>query len=414
MRVMVVGSGAREHALCWKLKNSASKVYCLPGNAGTINIAETGAARTIPELAEFAQKERIDLTVVGPEAYLAAGIVDYFRAHGLTIFGPTQQGAQIESSKAVAKEIMAANNVPTARAATFTDPDEAKEYIRNLPDLPVIKADGLATGKGVILPETLAEANQAVDELMVTKVYGAAGEKILVEERLSGPEVSVLVLTDGQEIRLFPPAQDHKRAYDGDKGPNTGGMGAFAPSPLVDAQLLQEIVDTIVRPTLQGLAASGAPYSGLLYVGLMLTDQGPKVIEFNCRFGDPETQVVLPLVDADLAQLLYEVAIGQLRSSLPWKEKAVVSVVLASGGYPGPYQKGLPIVGLDQLAGLGVEVFHAGTALQSGQVVTAGGRILNVMATGGNIGVARQKVYQALDKIKIKDAYYRKDIGIKI
>ncbi|MBO8125953.1 MAG: phosphoribosylamine--glycine ligase [Firmicutes bacterium] len=414
MRVMVIGSGGREHALCWKLAASPSveKVFCLPGNAGTMEIAETGPARSIAELADFAHQKGIDLTVVGPEAYLAEGIVDCFRERGLTIFGPTQAAARIESSKFFAKEVMARAGVPTAASRRFTDPIEAKEYVESLAEVPVIKADGLAAGKGVFVPETREEAFAAIDQLMVSRIYGSAGKSVLVEERLRGPEASVFALTDGKEVRLFPPAQDHKRAYDGDQGPNTGGMGAFAPTPLVDRGLLAEIEETIIRPTLEGLAALGTPYTGLLYAGLMLTQQGPKVIEFNCRFGDPETQVVLPLVKSDLAGLLWEAAVGKLKSPLEWEDGAAVSVVLASGGYPGTYQKGIPIFGLAEAKELGVEIFHAGTSLKDGQLVTGGGRILNVMARGNSLHQASAKVYAALEKIRVKDAFFRRDIGI--
>ncbi|NLY56211.1 MAG: phosphoribosylamine--glycine ligase [Firmicutes bacterium] len=413
MRVMVIGSGGREHALCWKLKQSplVSELYCLPGNAGTVEIAQTGPARSIPELAEFAQKQRIDLTVVGPEAPLADGIVDYFRSRGLVIFGPTRAAARIESSKSFAKQIMEAQNVPTAKSRLFRDPQAAKDYILGLESVPVIKADGLATGKGVVVPASFEEAVRAIDEIMVEKIHGSAGDIVVIEERLVGREASVFALTDGENIRLFPAAQDHKRAYDGDQGPNTGGMGAFAPTPVVSSEMLAEIEKTIIRPTLRGLAEAGAPYSGLLYAGLMLTADGPKVIEFNCRFGDPETQVVLPLVRSDLAQLLWEAAVGELVSPLEINDLAAVSVVVASGGYPGPYQKGIPINGLAEAKNCGVEIFHAGTGLRDGQVVTAGGRILNVMAVAESIGQARERVYQALEKIKIKDAFYRQDIA---
>lgn len=413
MRVMVIGSGGREHALCWKLKQSpsVSELYCLPGNAGTVEIAQTGPARSIPELADFAANKGVDLTVVGPEAPLADGIVDYFRSRGLVIFGPTKSAARIESSKSFAKQIMEAQNVPTAESKIFCDAQAAKDYILSLPTPPVIKADGLATGKGVVVPASREEAVQAIDELMVEKIYGSAGDVIVVEERLVGPEASVFALTDGENIRLFPAAQDHKRAYDGDEGPNTGGMGAFAPTSLVSAAMMAEIEETIIRPTLRGLAKVGAPYSGLLYAGLMLTEDGPKVIEFNCRFGDPETQVVLPLVKSDLAQLLWEAAVGKLTSPLEINALAAVSVVMASGGYPGPYQKGIPIYGLDEARRCGVEIFHAGTSLQNGQVVTAGGRVLNVMSVADSFSRACESVYQALEKIKIEDAFYRRDIG---
>lgn len=413
MRVMVVGNGGREHALCWKLAQSpsVSKLFCLPGNAGTVEIAETGPARSIQELADFALEEKIDLTVVGPEAYLAQGIVDHFRLKGLVIFGPTKAATAIESSKGFAKEIMKAHGVPTGDFRYFSDWHEAKDYLLSLTTLPVIKADGLASGKGVIIPASIDEALQALETIMVGKAFGDAGQRVIIEERLEGPEASVFALTDGYQVRLFPPAQDHKRALDGDEGPNTGGMGAFAPTPLVDETTLREIEERIIRPTLKGLAANGTPFSGLLYAGLILTALGPKVIEFNARFGDPETQVVLPLVEGDLAQLLWEAATGKLVSPLSWKAGKAVSVVVASGGYPDVYEKGYHVDGLDEAKAAGVEVFHAGTAFKDGQVVTTGGRILNVMAASEDFIRARAKVYVAVEKIRIKDAFYRKDIG---
>ena len=420
MRILVVGSGGREHTIAWKLTESAhvSGVYIASGNGGTARLDKaTNVAIGVDDLAglrDFAREQSIDLTVVGPEAPLVAGLVDVFANAGLTVFGPCQAAAQLEGSKAFAKAFMVQHGIPTGWAETFTDLTEALDFLKSLDELPVIKASGLAAGKGVILPESMAEGEAALRAIMQDRRFGDAGNTVLIEERLVGPELSVLAFCDGKNLHIMPPAQDHKRLLDGDHGPNTGGMGAFTPSPLATPELLAEVERTVLRPTLDGMAAAGTPYVGVLYAGLMLTADGAKVLEFNCRFGDPETQVVLPSLESDLAEIFMVCAQGRLAEIAPrWSDQAAATVVLASGGYPESYPKGLAITGVDAAIAAGCTVFHAGTKLHNDQLVTDGGRVLAVTARGDSLARALDLAYAGVAKIHFDGAYYRHDIGRK-
>ena len=417
MEVLVIGGGGREHALVWKIKQSprVKKVYCAPGNAGTGEIAENIpiAADDIPSLLEFALQKEIGLTVVGPEQPLVMGVVDQFEKKGLRIFGPNARAAELEGSKSFAKDIMAKYGLPTAEYKTFSCADNAAEYIK-LKDCPlVIKADGLAAGKGVLLCQTADEALAAVDSIMGKKSFGKAGNQIVVEEFLQGQEVSVLAFSDGQTVLLMDSAQDHKAAYDGDKGPNTGGMGAYSPAPVFTEIMRQKVHDQIMQPMIRAMQQEDRPFKGILYAGLMLTKTGSQVLEFNVRFGDPETQPLLVRMDSDIIPVFEACIDGTLdQCPLQWKNESSVCVVMAAEGYPGSYEKGKPISGLQNANSLpGVEVFHAGTKTQDGEVLTQGGRILGVTATGENIGTAIAKAYEAVDKIKWQGIHYRKDIG---
>ncbi|RME69733.1 MAG: phosphoribosylamine--glycine ligase [Chloroflexi bacterium] len=419
MKILVVGGGGREHALVWKLAQSGQveQIFTAPGNGGTDNPAQNWA--NVPAdrpPAVFAQAEQVDLTVVGPEVPLAKGIVDDFQAAGLTIWGPSRAAARIEADKAFAKSFMERHGIPTARYAAFTDFEAARRYLRAQDGPVVIKASGLAAGKGVLIPESPEEAETALRRVMVEREFGAAGEVVVIEERLSGPEVSVLAFSDGEHLALMPPAQDHKRAYDNDAGPNTGGMGAYAPAPVCPPALQEEIRRTVLQPAVDGLRAEGAPYVGVLYAGLMLTPRGPRVLEFNCRFGDPETQVILPLLQTDLLEIIEHSLNGTLhRLQVQWRPAAAATVVMASGGYPGSYRKGYPIDGLEEAAALeGVIVFHAGTARTAdGRIVTAGGRVLNVTGVGDTLTQALARAYAGVRRIHFTDAHYRTDIGAK-
>lgn len=415
MKVLVVGGGGREHALFWKIKQSPSveQIFCAPGNAG---IAEDACvdigAEDIPALLNFAQEKKIDLTVVGPEAPLTAGIVDSFREAGLKIFGPTRQAAVLEGSKVEAKEFMSRHNIPTARYKIFADAAGAKKYIQQNGAPCVVKADGLAAGKGVIVCENKDEALRAIDEIMVKRKFGAAGDRVVIEEKLTGEEVSVLAFTDGITVIPMVSSQDHKQIYEGDKGPNTGGMGAYAPAPAYNAQVHHDVMEKILKPAVRGTAKEGRPYEGVLYAGLMVTGEGPKVLEFNVRFGDPEAQPVLTLLESDLVEIIEAVINHRLHETeVKWKKGASVCVVLASEGYPGSYEKGKVIHGLDNVSG--VVVFHAGTARRGDDIVTNGGRVLGVTAVGRNIQDAVRLAYDAVDKISFEGMYYRKDIGYK-
>lgn len=420
--VLVIGSGGREHALAWKLGQSplVERVYVAPGNAGTALVAENVpvAEDDFAGLIAFAQEKGVGLTVVGPEIPLANGIVDQFQAAGMPIFGPTQAAAQLEASKAFAKTFMQEMGIPTAKAAVFTDYEEARAYLAQNPGAVVIKASGLAAGKGVIVCDDTAQAEVALQGIMLDRAFGGAGDEVLIEERMTGPELSLLVLADGvtanpKPLRAVPllPARDHKRIYDGDQGPNTGGMGAYAPPPDVTSELIDKIMTTIVHPTIRGMAERGTPYVGVLYVGLMLTAFGPKVIEFNCRFGDPETQVVLPMLDGDLAEIMLACIEGRLTPEMVrFYEGACATVVLAAPGYPGPYPKGLPITGLEDVPD-DVLVFHAGTKMHEGQIVTNGGRVLAVSARGEDLATAVARVYTAVPKIYFEGVHHRRDIG---
>lgn len=416
MKILVVGSGAREHALVWKLARSpkAEEVYAAPGNAGTAKIANNlnFKADEIGGLLKFARENRIDLTVVGPEGPLAAGIVDAFTEIGLTIFGPTQTATEIESSKAFAKDLMQRHGIPCADSASFSEYDKAREYLKtqNLPV--VIKADGLAQGKGVIVAETLREAQKTLTDMMKSKMFGAAGNKVVIEEHLYGRELSFFIFTDGERVVPTVPACDYKRIYDGDKGPNTGGMGSYSPPPFYNDVLGEVILKTIMKPAVLALNDSGRRYKGALYGGLMITNHVPKVIEFNARLGDPEAQVVLPRLQTDLVDIMMATINNELdKIKVEFSDDACVGVVMASGGYPGKYQTGFPISGLEDVDN-DIMLFHAGTRMNpEGNVLTSGGRILTVTATGKDLAEAREKVYKNIQRIEFEGCYYRKDIA---
>lgn len=419
MKVLVVGGGGREHALVWKLSTSprVKKIFCAPGNAGTAALAENVpiAAEEIEALADFAQGEGIDLTVVGPEAPLVAGIVDLFQERGLAVFGPTAAAAALEGSKVFAKELMDRYGIPTAKFAVFDDYKKAQAYIQQVGVPIVVKAEGLAAGKGVVVAREEEAALEAVYEIMEGQIYGAAGRRVVIEECLEGEEVTLLALTDGENVVPLVASQDHKPAYDGDRGPNTGGMGCYSPVPVFTPALQEEVYNTILLPTVRAMQDLERPFTGVLYAGLMLTAKGIRVLEFNARFGDPETQVVLPRLENDLVDVLEACLTGGLPDlSLRWREGAAVCVIMASGGYPGPYEKGLPIRGLAEAEGEeDVLVFHAGTGFKDGEVVTAGGRVLGVTGLGKGIAEARSRAYQAVEKISFSGAHFRRDIGVK-
>ncbi|MBQ5832662.1 MAG: phosphoribosylamine--glycine ligase [Selenomonadales bacterium] len=418
MQVLVIGSGGREHALAWKAAQSASveKVYCVPGNPGIAQIAECAPMDIADNdaLVAFALENKIDLTIVGPEVPLANGVVDAFRAKGLAIFGPTQAAAQIEGSKSFAKDLMKKYGIPTAAFEVFTDAEAAKAYIVEQGAPIVIKADGLAAGKGVVVAMTLDEALEAVDMMMCDQAFGSAGCQVVVEEFLTGEEASILTFCDGTTIVPMISSQDHKRAYDNDEGPNTGGMGTYAPAPVVTADVLARVQKEILEPTVAAMKAEGIPYTGCLYAGLMITENGPKVIEFNARFGDPETQVVLPLLDSDMAEVMMACVNGNLADlDIKWKDGAAVCVVMAAGGYPQGYRKGDVISGLDKAADLGATVFHADTAAKGGNIVTNGGRVLGVTAIGTDVLKAVDNAYAAVKSIHFDDVHYRNDIAYR-
>ncbi len=416
MKVLVIGGGGREHALVWKIARSprVKKIYCAPGNAGIARHAECLdiGATDITALLAFAYEQKIDLTVVGPEAPLVEGIADVFENHGLKIFGPGKAAAQLEGSKAFAKEIMAKYNVPTARYAEFTAADAAREYIRRHAAPCVVKADGLAAGKGVIVAMDEQEALNAVDTIMEEKTFGVAGNKVIVEEFLEGEEVSVLAFTDGKTVVPMVSSQDHKRIFDNDRGPNTGGMGAYSPAPVYTPDVQSVVEKQVLDAVIQGMANEGKPYKGVIYAGMMVTKDGPKVLEFNCRFGDPETQPVLMRLESDLVEVMLAVVEERLSDrGIRWSDKASVCVVMASGGYPGSYEKGKVIHGLDRVTR--ATVFHAGTRLAEGNIVTNGGRVLGVTALGKSIKEAIETAYQEVGKISFAGMQYRKDIGQK-
>ena len=419
MKLLIVGGGGREHALAWKLAGEGAKpaLFCAPGNAGTAPLGTNLdlAAEDVPGLLDWARRERPDLTVVGPEAPLCAGLADAFAREGLRVFGPGRAAAALEGSKAFAKEVMQAAGVPTAEARRFEDAAEAEAYVRDRGAPIVVKADGLAAGKGVAVCATVEEAVAAVRAALCEGAFGEAGRTVLVEDCLEGEELSVLALVDGEHVVPLASSQDHKRALDGDRGPNTGGMGAYSPAPRMDPPLAAFVTDRILQPVLDELRRRGIPYQGVLYAGLMLTADGPRVLEFNCRFGDPETQAVLPRLAGDLLPALLACTDGTLAPNLVrWRPEACVCVVMAAGGYPGAYAKGLPIEGLaDAETQAGVTVFHAGTAVREGQVVTAGGRVLGVTALGADLPEAVARAYAGVDKIRFEGAQARRDIAAR-
>ncbi len=417
MRILVIGGGGREHALVWKLAQSpkVDKIYVCPGNPGMKNLAECVALplTNLEAVADFAEKESIALTVVGPEATLVAGIVDVFNKRGLTIFGPTAAAAEIEGSKAFSKQLMAKYGIPTAFFKICEDIETAKAYIMEKGAPIVVKADGLAAGKGVVVAMTEAEALAAVDDMMGDLKFGGAGARVVLEEYMEGEEASLLAFTDGETIVPMVAAQDHKRVFDADEGPNTGGMGAYAPAPVMTDKLKEKCVELVLKPTIAAMKAEGRKYQGCLYAGLMIKGEDIKVVEFNARFGDPETQVVLPLLASDLVEVMLACAQGRLHEvKVEWSDAATVCVVMASGGYPGSYEQGLPITGLAEANSLSdTIVFHAGTKEIGDTIVTAGGRVLGVTATGSDIRAAKDKAYAAVKLIDFKDAHYRHDIA---
>ena len=427
MKILVIGSGGREHALVWKLAQSphATQMWCAPGNAGIAQerLAKNDAAvecvnigaEDLPKLLAFAQQKKTDLIVVGPDNPLALGIVDLFQKNGLRIWGPNQKAAQFESSKVFSQQFMEKYGIPTARAGTFSDADAAKKFAAELNGKCAVKADGLALGKGVLICASENEANRAIDEILVAKSFGAACANIVIQEFLEGVEISLHAICDGKTAKLFPTSQDHKRALDGDNGLNTGGMGTYSPTPFLSEAELKKVGDAILNPWLRGCAEEGMDFHGILYPGLMLTKNGPRVLEFNARFGDPETQVYLTRLENDLVELLDASVSGKLdKIELKWNPAASVCVVMASGGYPGNYEKGKPIRGLDDAAKLpGVKVFHAGTAKNGNEIVTNGGRVLGVTALGKDLKSAQAAAYAAVEKIQFDGAQFRHDIAAK-
>ena len=421
----MVGGGGREHALVWKLAQSplVEKIFCAPGNPGMAQLASCIdiPANHLLALRQFARDAEIDLTVVGPEAPLVAGIVDEFEAHDLAIFGPSRLAAMLEGSKAYAKHLMHKYRIPTADCIVFEKSEEACDYVKEVEPPVVIKADGLAAGKGAVVARSRREALAAIERMMVQREFGDAGANVVVEEFMQGEEVSVLALTDGINLQVLPPAQDHKPIFDNDEGPNTGGMGAYAPAPIVTAEMLENIRRQILEPIIQALAMEGRRYRGVLYAGLMITADGPKVVEFNCRFGDPEAQVIVPLIKSDLAEAMWRVAQGNLDDfNLEISQRWALGVVIASSGYPGAYQTGKVVHGLDKANAKDVIIFHAGTAVDPAQknssvreVLTSGGRVLVATGLGDSFTGARTRAYGAVSKIAFDGAYYRKDIGAK-
>jgi phosphoribosylamine--glycine ligase len=421
MKILVIGSGGREHALAWKLRQSphAERIFCAPGNVGTAEVGENVAipANDLAALVQFAKENRVDLTVVGPDDPLAAGIVDLFAAEKLRAFGPTKSAARIEASKIFAKELMCAQKIPTAEARTFSDSSEALRYCERVKFPVVIKADGLALGKGVIVATDAATAQSTIDQMMNQCRFGDAGRRIVIEEFLRGTECSLHALVDGKNYLLLESARDHKRALDGDQGPNTGGMGAFSPANNWNSKLQAQFETEIMRPLLRGFLQEGIKFRGLLYPGLMITSEGPRVLEFNCRFGDPETQALLPRMKSDLLPLLEATIDGKIDPAKPdaieWDTRAAVTVVLASAGYPGKYETGKSISGLEDAAKLeDVQIFHAGTKRANGEIRTAGGRVLAVTALGSTIEDARERVYTAVSRIHFENCQYRRDIAL--
>jgi len=416
LKILVVGGGAREHTIVWKLAQShhTNEIFAAPGNAGTARIARNLDIKDtdISALSEAVRREGIGLVVVGPEAPLAAGVVDHFQTLGVPVFGPTRQAAEIESSKVFSKELMQKNGIPCAQSVTFSDYVEAKRYVEQQSPPVVIKADGLAAGKGVVVAETVSQALETLSRFMEEKSLGSSGDRVVIEAHLTGREMSTFVFTDGKTVLPLAYACDYKRIYDGDDGPNTGGMGSYSPPYFLSQELAETVQETIMKPVVKAMANRSRPYCGTLYGGLMITSAGPKVIEFNARLGDPETQVVLPLLETDLVEIILAVIDGELdRIKVELRDDACVGVAMASGGYPGSYQTGYPVTGFEDLD-RDVLVFHAGTKLaDGGRVVTSGGRVLTVVASGKTLTGAREKVYDNVSRIHFEGAHYRRDIA---
>jgi phosphoribosylamine--glycine ligase len=419
MRILVIGSGGREHAIVWKLSQSkkVKKIFCAPGNGGIKDIAELVNTKSddIPGLLDFAKNNNIDLTVVGPEAPLVKGVVDIFKENGLKAFGPYKDTAMLEGSKAFSKNLMKKFGIATAGFRVFDNPQAAKKYLNEKGIPIVIKADGLAAGKGVIIPKTIEEGEAAIDSIMVKKVFGTSGDRIILEDCLEGEEASVLIFTDGKTVKPMESAQDHKRIFDNDKGPNTGGMGAYSPAPVVSKKVMDGVIKNVFMPLINGLRKEGRVYKGVLYAGLMMTKNGPMVMEFNVRFGDPETQAILPRLKSDLADVMLACVEGTLdKIDVKWDKSACISVVCASKGYPDAYKKNIEISGLKEAGKIkDVIVFHAGTKDVDGKIFSDGGRVLGVTSLGKDIKSAKINAYKAIEKIKFKGMQYRKDIGDK-
>lgn len=417
MKVLVVGSGGREHALCWKIaQRPDTEVYVAPGNIGMVDVATLVNIKVddIAGLVDFAKAEGIDLTVVGPELPLTLGIVDAFQEAGLACFGPNKAAAKLEGSKAFSKELMKKYGIPTAAFDTFTDVEKAKAFVDEIGVPCVVKADGLAAGKGVIICMTREEADKAIEDMLTDHAFGDASATIVIEEYMVGPEVSVLAFADGKSVLPMVSAQDHKRIFDGDKGPNTGGMGAYSPAPVYTEALSAEVNKTIIEPTIAAMAAEGTPFTGILYTGLMLTEKGPRVLEYNVRFGDPETQPIMVRMKSDIVAVFQACVDGKLdEATLEWHDEAAVCVIMASGGYPASSEKGVPIHGLDEIAAEEAIVFHSGTAEKDGEIVTNGGRVLGVTAKDATIKGAIDKAYAAVEKINFDHMQFRRDIGAR-
>ncbi|KPL01110.1 MAG: phosphoribosylamine--glycine ligase [candidate division Zixibacteria bacterium SM23_73_3] len=419
MKVLVIGGGGREHALVWKLASSplVDKLFVAPGNAGMAELAECADIKVedLTRLADFAEKNSVDLTVVGPELPLTLGMVDEFERRNLKILGPSKLAAEIEGSKVFAKEFMKKYHIPTASFKVFDNQKEASDFVRSSEMPLVIKADGLAAGKGVVVVEDTSSALSTIRKIMVEKVFGSAGSRVVIEDLLKGEEITILAFTDGESISPTLSSQDHKKIFDGDRGPNTGGMGAYAPTTIVDDRMMKRIHDEILEPTVAGLKKEGRTFKGILYAGLMITDRGPKVMEFNCRFGDPEAQVILPLLKSDLMEIFLSIVEGELSlQDVEWNDNFAVCVVLASGGYPGKYERDKEISGLNRMKQMkDVLIFHAGSKKQKGRIFTNGGRVLGVTATDKSMKKAIQKAYSVVDKIGFEGMQYRKDIGCR-
>jgi len=418
MKVLVIGSGGREHVLTWKIKQSPNveELYCAPGNGGIAQIAECVdiQATDISGLLKFAKEKQIDLTVVGPEAPLVEGVVDKFKEAGLKVFGPSKDASQLEGSKVFTKEFLKRHNIPTADFEQFEDIQAAKDYLNSAKFPLVIKADGLAAGKGVVICNDLEEGIQAVDQIMAEKVFKDAGKKIVIEECLVGEEASILAISDGESFCLLDSSQDHKRIFDDDQGPNTGGMGAYSPAPVITKEIMSDISARIITPTIDGMSEEENPFQGVLYAGLMMTAEGPKVLEFNVRFGDPETQAVLPRLKTDIVEVMMASCEGRLSEvKLSWDERACVCVVMSSGGYPAAYEKGKEIAGIESIEEDLAIVFHAGTKQKGEKIFTSGGRVLGVTSLGDGIEAAINKAYKAVEMISFDRCFFRRDIGAK-